>query len=144
THVFETHVHNDYVTGGLALARVTGASYYLNEADEVAFDRAGISDGMAVGVGEAMQVEAIATPGHTFTHLSYALRDVTTGRLAALFTGGSLLYGATGRPCSAPSTGPGWPPRSTRRPGRWPGCPRPRRSGPPTGSAASARPARPP
>ena len=32
THVFETHVHNDYVTGGLALARVTGASYYLNEA----------------------------------------------------------------------------------------------------------------
>jgi hydroxyacylglutathione hydrolase len=98
THVFETHVHNDYVTGGLALARVTGASYYLNEADEVAFDRAGITDGMAVGVGEAMQVEAIATPGHTFTHLSYALRDVTTGRLAALFTGGSLLYGATGRP----------------------------------------------
>jgi len=98
THVFETHVHNDYVTGGLALARVTGASYYLNEADEVAFDRAGISDGMAVCVGEAMQVEAIATPGHTFTHLSYALRDVTTGRLAALFTGGSLLYGATGRP----------------------------------------------
>ena len=36
THVFETHVHNDYVTGGLALARVTGAAYHLNAADEVA------------------------------------------------------------------------------------------------------------
>jgi hydroxyacylglutathione hydrolase len=98
THVFETHVHNDYVTGGLALARVTGAAYHLNAADEVAFDRAGLSDGSAVGVGEAMLVEAIATPGHTFTHLSYALRAMTTGQLAALFTGGSLLYGATGRP----------------------------------------------
>jgi len=98
THVFETHVHNDYVTGGLALARVTGASYHLNAADEVGFDRAGLSDGAAVGVGETMLVEAIATPGHTFTHLSYALRQLATGQLAALFTGGSLLYGATGRP----------------------------------------------
>jgi hydroxyacylglutathione hydrolase len=98
THVFETHVHNDYVTGGLALARATGAAYHLNRADDVAFDHADISDGMAVGVGAAMLVEAIATPGHTFTHLCYALRDVTTGQLAALFTGGSLLYGATGRP----------------------------------------------
>jgi hydroxyacylglutathione hydrolase len=98
THVFETHVHNDYVTGGLALAQVTGAAYHLNAADEVAFDRAGIGDGTAVGVGEAMLVEAIATPGHTFTHLSYALRDATTRQLTALFTGGSLLYGATGRP----------------------------------------------
>ena len=39
THVFETHIHNDYVTGGLALARATGAAYHVNAADEVAYER---------------------------------------------------------------------------------------------------------
>lgn len=38
THVFETHIHNDYVTGGLALARATGAAYLLNADDDVTFD----------------------------------------------------------------------------------------------------------
>jgi hydroxyacylglutathione hydrolase len=98
THVFETHIHNDYVTGGLALARVTGARYHVNAADEVTFDRVPVEDGDAIGVGDAMTVQVIATPGHTFTHLSYALQDAATGRVAAVFTGGSLLYGATGRP----------------------------------------------
>src|SRR6185437_9637894 len=37
THVFETHLHNDYVTGGLALALATGAAYHVNAADPVAF-----------------------------------------------------------------------------------------------------------
>ena len=39
THVLETHVHNDYVTGGLALAGATGAVYALNRDDEVGFER---------------------------------------------------------------------------------------------------------
>jgi hydroxyacylglutathione hydrolase len=98
THVFETHIHNDYITGGLALARVAGAAYHVNAADEVAFDRVPVSDGDAILVGDAMLVRVIATPGHTFTHLSYALQDATSGRVAAVFTGGSLLYGSTGRP----------------------------------------------
>jgi glyoxylase-like metal-dependent hydrolase (beta-lactamase superfamily II)/rhodanese-related sulfurtransferase len=98
THVFETHIHNDYVSGGLALARVTGAAYHVNAADEVAFDRIGVTDGDAVEVADSMRVRVIATPGHTFTHLSYALEDTTTGRVAAVFTGGSLLHGSTGRP----------------------------------------------
>ena len=98
THVFETHIHNDYVTGGLALARVTGAAYHVNAADEVTFDRVPVGDGDAIGVGDEITVRVIATPGHTFTHLSYALQDAATGRVAAVFTGGSLLYGATGRP----------------------------------------------
>ena len=96
THVFETHIHNDYVTGGLALAQATGAAYYVNGQDEVAFDRTPISDGEVVAVGDRMQVRALSTPGHTFTHLSYALAD--GGEQFAVFTGGSLLYGATGRP----------------------------------------------
>ncbi len=100
THVFETHIHNDYVTGGLALAQATGAAYLVNGEDEVSFDRTPIGDGEVVEVGDRMRVRAIATPGHTFTHLSYALSvdgpdDVEP---YAVFTGGSLLYGATGRP----------------------------------------------
>ena len=96
THVFETHIHNDYVTGGLALARATGAAYLVNSADAVSFDRTPISDGDVVEVGSRMRVRAVATPGHTFTHLSYALSDGEEPH--AVFSGGSLLYGATGRP----------------------------------------------
>ena len=73
THVAETHIHNDYVTGGLDLAQRTGAAYLVNAADEVGFDRTPIADGEVVEVGDRMRVRAIATPGHTFTHLSYAL-----------------------------------------------------------------------
>jgi glyoxylase-like metal-dependent hydrolase (beta-lactamase superfamily II)/rhodanese-related sulfurtransferase len=96
SHVFETHIHNDYVTGGLALADRTGAAYFVNAADEVAYDRTPISDNEVVRVGTSMVVRALATPGHTFSHLSYAL--TAGGNPVAVFTGGSLLYGATGRP----------------------------------------------
>jgi hydroxyacylglutathione hydrolase len=100
THVFETHIHNDYVTGGLALARRTGAAYFVNEDDEVSFERTPIRDGQAVEVGRRMRVTALATPGHTYTHLSYALTDGADelAESVAVFSGGSLLYGATGRP----------------------------------------------
>ena len=75
TDVFETHIHNDYVTGGLALARHTGAAYHVNEIDEVSFERSPIRDAQTVEVGSRMRVTALATPGHTFTHLSYAFTD---------------------------------------------------------------------
>jgi glyoxylase-like metal-dependent hydrolase (beta-lactamase superfamily II)/rhodanese-related sulfurtransferase len=95
THIAETHIHNDYLTGGLALARATGAAYLVNEADPVRFTRTPVRDRDSVEVG-SMRVQALATPGHTFTHLSYILQ--APGGAAAVFTGGSLLYGATGRP----------------------------------------------
>ena len=100
THVFETHIHNDYVTGGLALAEATGAQYLVHGEDEVSFERTPILDGDMVEVGARMRVRAISTPGHTFTHLSYALSvtDEDDQGPYAVFTGGSLLYGATGRP----------------------------------------------
>jgi glyoxylase-like metal-dependent hydrolase (beta-lactamase superfamily II)/rhodanese-related sulfurtransferase len=96
THVFETHIHNDYVTGGYALAAATGAAYHVNADDQVSFERVPVRDGDVVAVGDAMAVRVLATPGHTFTHLSYALED--GGRRIAVFTGGSLLYGSVGRP----------------------------------------------
>ena len=94
--VFETHIHNDYVTGGLALARATGAAYHVNAADPVGFEHVAVSDGDVLEVGARMRVRVLATPGHTFTHLAYALE--ADGRAHAVFTGGSLLYGTTGRP----------------------------------------------
>lgn len=94
THVFETHIHNDYVTGGLALAREVGAAYHVNAADPVSFDRTPTCDGDRIEIGE-ITVQALATPGHTFTHLSYAIEHA--GRVRAVFTGGSLLCGSTGR-----------------------------------------------
>lgn len=97
THVFETHIHNDYVTGGYALAAETGAAYLVNADDDVSFDRTPISHGDVISVGERMRVTALATPGHTFTHLSYSLAD-GDGDAVAVFSGGSLLYGSTGRP----------------------------------------------
>jgi len=94
THVFETHIHNDYLTGGLALARSTGAAYHLNVADRVSFARTPVADGDRIDAG-AMRIQVIGTPGHTFTHLAYALSDQE--RVLAVFTGGSLLNGSTGR-----------------------------------------------
>ncbi len=96
THVFETHLHNDYVTGGLALAGAAGAAYHVNAADEVGFDRVPVYDGDVIEVSPALRVQVLATPGHTFTHLSYAV--LADGQPPAVFTGGSLLYGSTGRP----------------------------------------------
>ena len=94
THVAETHVHNDYVTGGFALARAAGASYLVNADDPVAFDRTPVSDGDAVEIG-GMRVRVLATPGHTYTHLAYVVEAGSD--VAGVFTGGSLLYGSTGR-----------------------------------------------
>jgi glyoxylase-like metal-dependent hydrolase (beta-lactamase superfamily II)/rhodanese-related sulfurtransferase len=95
THVLETHIHNDYVTGGLALAREVDAAYLVNADDAVDFDRTPVRDGDVVEVG-SMSVTVVHTPGHTHTHLAYALS--ADGETVAVFTGGSLLYGSTGRP----------------------------------------------
>lgn len=98
THVAETHIHNDYVTGGPELSRKLGASYLLNGADEVAFERHPVAGGDEFTVG-ALLVRVIATPGHTHHHLSYLVSDAAGADAAdqAVFSGGSLLYGSVGR-----------------------------------------------
>ncbi|HVW34959.1 MAG TPA: MBL fold metallo-hydrolase [Acidimicrobiia bacterium] len=96
THVFETHVHNDYVTGGLTLARQTGAEYVVAAAEDVAFERRGMAHGDTILTG-ALRVTAIATPGHTHHHLAYVVADAASGAVAGTFTGGSVLYGTVGR-----------------------------------------------
>ncbi|PRW64751.1 MBL fold metallo-hydrolase [Actinopolyspora mortivallis] len=93
--VLDTHVHNDYVSGGLELARLTGAEYGLAAADEVPFEHRPLSDGEVVELSPLMRVRAVATPGHTFHHLSYVLEGESGP--VGVFTGGSLLFGTTGR-----------------------------------------------
>lgn len=95
THVAETHLHNDYVSGGLALARLTGATYLVAADDEVDFERRPVTDGDTITVSERMRLRVVGTPGHTFHHLSYVL-DGDDGPVG-VFTGGSLLFGTTGR-----------------------------------------------
>jgi hydroxyacylglutathione hydrolase len=95
THVLETHIHNDYVTGGLALARVTKADYVVAAAEAVSFGRVPAGDGDRFRCGR-LTLTAMATPGHTPGHLSYVLHTAESTPVA-VFTGGSLLYGAVGR-----------------------------------------------
>ncbi|MGP4086530.1 MBL fold metallo-hydrolase [Streptomyces sp. KR55] len=96
THVVETHVHNDYVTGGLELARVTGASYLVPAGARVAYERVPVADGDRAEIEAGLALRALATPGHTPHHTSYVLEH--DGRAVAVFTGGSLLIGTVGRP----------------------------------------------
>jgi hydroxyacylglutathione hydrolase len=96
THVAETHMHNDYVSGGLALSREAGAAYLVNAADPVSFRREPVRDGDTIQISPALRLRALATPGHTFSHLCYVLE--ADGQVAGVFTGGSLLFGSTGRP----------------------------------------------
>lgn len=93
--VAETHIHNDYVTGGYELATLLGVPYLVNAEDDVSFERTAVSDGYELQIS-SLHIRVLATPGHTLTHLAYAVVD-DLGK-GAIFTGGSLLYGSVGRP----------------------------------------------
>ena len=94
THVLETHIHNDYLTGGLGLAAELGAEYVVSARDDVEFNRVPASEGSEFEIGQ-MRVRALHTPGHTPNHLSYLVLE--NGSPQAVLTGGSLLYGTVGR-----------------------------------------------
>lgn len=96
THVLETHIHNDYVSGGPVLVESTGATYVVNALDPVDFARFGVTDGDVIEISGAWRIRVLATPGHTYTHLAFAAE--VDGDVVGVFTGGSLLYGSTGRP----------------------------------------------
>ncbi len=92
--VLETHLHNDYVTGGLELARRTGATYAVQGREQVAFERCAVHDGDILSAG-TLEIRVLETPGHTENHVSYVIGH--HGRPTAVFSGGALLYGAVGR-----------------------------------------------
>jgi hypothetical protein len=81
-----------------------GAAYHVNAADAVAFDRAGIADGDAITAGPSMRVRVIATPGHTFTHLTHSgLRAWSRRQPAGArspFKGHPIRRVGAGSPCA--------------------------------------------
>jgi hydroxyacylglutathione hydrolase len=93
--VIETHIHNDYLTGGLALSRRHNAQYVVPAGPRLGFSATRAVDGMTIAAG-AMTLRAIDSPGHTDAHASYSLQ-IEDGPIGHAFTGGSLLLGATGR-----------------------------------------------
>ncbi len=94
--VLETHVHNDYVSGGLALARQAGAGYGVpgGVPFDFASESAALQEGDVLEVG-ALRIRVLSTPGHTPHHLAFLAQDVLG--TTTVLTGGSLLSGATGR-----------------------------------------------
>ena len=97
SHVVETHLHNDYVSGARDLAALTGATHLIGAGAELAYESRGLGDGESFAVG-ALRFGALNTPGHTPEHVAYAVADRSRAdEPLLLFTGGSLLVGAVGR-----------------------------------------------
>ena len=97
TDSFETHVHNDYVSGSRALSELRPITVHAGGAAGLAYPHIEHGDGEVVGVGE-LAVKTIATPGHTPEHVSYlvsALRRADDPQY--LFSGGALLVGHIAR-----------------------------------------------
>lgn len=94
--VAETHVHNDYVSGGLALARRHRADYLLAADERVGFDRSPTRGGDRLGIGDLL-VEVLSTPGHTFHHQAFHVVPADGDGPGAVLTGGSMLAGTVGR-----------------------------------------------
>jgi hydroxyacylglutathione hydrolase len=97
THVLETHLHNDYVSGARELASLTGAEHLIGVGADLLFEHRAVRDGDSVRSG-SLEVTALAAPGHTPEHVVYAVADAArAGEPALLLTGGSLLVGSVGR-----------------------------------------------
>jgi hydroxyacylglutathione hydrolase len=101
THIFETHIHADLVSGSRELcARVESAKIYNSSEGgaEYGFDREKVNDGDRFEFGEAL-VTARHTPGHTPEHMSYLLADVDhPDEPWGILTGDSLFVSSAGRP----------------------------------------------
>lgn len=96
THIFETHVHNDYVSGARELAARTGAAIIAAAEAHLAYPHQPVQDGDALRV-RTLVFQVVATPGHTSAHVSYLLIESGQALPSALFSGGSLLVGSAGR-----------------------------------------------
>jgi hydroxyacylglutathione hydrolase len=93
--VAETHIHNDYVSGGAALARALRALYVVAAGEGVTFGRRRVYDGDEVQLAAGFSLRVVSTPGHGPHHVSYVVTD--SGAPVAVCTGGSLLFGTAGR-----------------------------------------------
>ncbi len=98
THVIETHLHADFVSGHLDLAEKTGARIYAPRAGDCGFDHVQLSQGDTFEI-EDMALDVLETPGHTPEHISYVVADRARGTdPVAVFCGDTLFVGDVGRP----------------------------------------------
>ena len=95
THVLETHMHNDYISGGRDLAARTDADLVLPAAASAGFSFVPAFHREVLDGPGGLAIEPIHTPGHTPAHTSYFVHGGEGD--PAVFTGGSLLVGAAGR-----------------------------------------------
>jgi hydroxyacylglutathione hydrolase len=106
THVTETHIHADFVSGARDLAAATGAQLLLSDCGgsdwKYAFATKSnavlLTDGSSVVVGD-VHIDVMHTPGHTPEHISFLLTDTASARtpMGAL-TGDFIFVGDVGRP----------------------------------------------
>ncbi|MEW5931512.1 MAG: MBL fold metallo-hydrolase [Gemmatimonadota bacterium] len=106
THVTETHIHADFVSGSRELARAAGAQLYLSaeggEDWSYAFaEESGavlLRDGDSFRVGN-VRIDVLHTPGHTPEHLSFVVTDTAgADRPMGVLTGDFVFVGDVGRP----------------------------------------------
>jgi hydroxyacylglutathione hydrolase len=90
----DTHLHADFLTGALQLARDDGAQVLASAAGNRAHPHTPLRDGDEIDMG-GLTLRAVATPGHTDEHVSFLLIDGE--RELGLFTGGSLIVGSAAR-----------------------------------------------
>ncbi len=98
THVLETHLHADFVSGHMDLAEKTGATMYAPKLGNCSFDHIALSEGDEVEI-EDMVLQVVETPGHTPEHVSFVVIDLSRGHQpAGVFCGDTLFVGDVGRP----------------------------------------------
>ena len=97
-HIFETHLHADFVSGHRELASRTGATIYMGAQAGATFPHMAIEDGFLLRVGK-MRITALETPGHTPESICLVITDEEKSQDAwAVLTGDTLFLGDVGRP----------------------------------------------
>lgn len=98
THILETHLHADFISGHMELAKRTGATIYAPASGECTFDHVPLKEGDTFEI-EDMKLEIVETPGHTPEGICYVVSDHARGsEPVAVFTGDTLFVGDVGRP----------------------------------------------
>ena len=96
THVLDTHLHADFVSGNLEIANQTGAVIGASAEAEVGFDHQPLTEDSVLDLG-AFQIRVMTTPGHTPEHVSFLMVEPDGKTPSALFSGGALIVGGAAR-----------------------------------------------
>src|SRR5580698_7738240 len=97
-HIFETHLHADFVSGHKELAARTGARIYIGAHANAGFPHTPLTDGFEVKIG-AVRIRVLETPGHTPESVCLVITDEEKStQPCAVLTGDTLFIGDVGRP----------------------------------------------